>query len=308
MNNTIEKPLVTILIPLQETVDFLEQALQSALVQTYPSLEIIIFGRTDSEESLAIINRYRKQDSRIQYVTLSSSSDSENRAQALTLATGEYVNFLSSEELFHETKIERMMSLFLTHAQISMVSSFKKAIDENGTPIELPGNDPLIPQDSILEGNSLGNYLLTNGNNQICATSVLFKRADIVETYGQFFGKSYDALSDLATWLRLMPNRYCAYITEPLCFYRQQCHKEPTTNTVIKTSAEWLQLRIDSHANSLYFPNYDNFLETISNSLANLVFMLASNPSELENGVYDSAQIIETVKHASEMLFAKNHL
>ncbi|MCV5360058.1 glycosyltransferase, partial [Escherichia coli] len=83
----------------------------------------------------------------------------ENFNQCIELATGEYINFLLDDDLFHHEKIERMMKYFLELENISFVTSYRELIDENGE--ILPSstlNMKIATETTIFEGEALGNY------------------------------------------------------------------------------------------------------------------------------------------------------
>jgi len=132
MNINSHLPKVSILIPAYNRPHYLELALKSALNQTYENIEIIISDDSTNDEVKTMIQPYLKEHECITYVKNENPLVAENFNQCIELATGEYINFLLDDDLFHLEKIERMMKYFFELENIAFVTSYRELIDENG--------------------------------------------------------------------------------------------------------------------------------------------------------------------------------
>lgn len=303
------RPLVSILIPTHNRPDYLELAVKSALAQTYEHIEVVISDNGDNDDSTRMLAPYMAHDPRIKYHKIPSCGAMENFLNALNSSQGEYVNFLMDDDLFHPTKIERMLHYYLNYQNIGLVTSFRQLIDDHGAPIPpLPATRKLFEADTVINGSSLGDFVLRNGINVIGEpTTVLIRRADIGDSFGWFCGTQYNVLSDLGTWMSLMANRFCVYLAEPLSSFRLHAAQDQRNNGIaLKANIEWLRLLLDGHANGLFITDEQEFRQQLSAKLSNLVPFLANHHEEIRRGSYDVPAIQALIARALGMLLGQN--
>ena len=90
--------LISIIIPVYNTEQYLDMCLTSVCNQTYTNLEIIVVNDGSSDCSLDIINKYAEQDSRIIVINKKNQGLSSARNSGLERANGEYIIFLDSDD------------------------------------------------------------------------------------------------------------------------------------------------------------------------------------------------------------------
>lgn len=238
------KPLVSILIPTYDRPDYLEQALKSALSQTYENIEIVISDNSENDLSEQMVNSYKAMPngSKIRYIrNAENMGPIANQQQCLNLAQGEYINYLMDDDLFHPQKIEKMMHYFLNYEGISLVSSQRRVIDEDGHPIYVPpiGTfERIYKRDTIVDGRQLTKKILTNKTNYLGEpTTVLFRRKDLKEPFGVLLGKQAFFAVDLASWLSLLTKGKGVYMVQPLSYLRyhdKQLSQHPLAKEIMK--------------------------------------------------------------------------
>ncbi len=107
MNDT-----VSIVIPVYNSERFLRQCLDSVLAQTYQELEIICVNDGSTDDSLKILNEYKEKDSRIR--VFSKENEGKGAASArnlgLSYATGEFIQFLDSDDFFEPDMVEMLVN------------------------------------------------------------------------------------------------------------------------------------------------------------------------------------------------------
>jgi glycosyltransferase involved in cell wall biosynthesis len=105
-------PLVSIIIPSYNRKALLHEAVQSCQAQTWSKWEVIIVddGSTDGTTDLmAELLRSSWRGQNIRYVRQQNSGAPAARNTGLALATGDYVQFLDSDDLLFPDKIERQL-------------------------------------------------------------------------------------------------------------------------------------------------------------------------------------------------------
>jgi glycosyltransferase involved in cell wall biosynthesis len=239
-------PKVSILIPTYNRPFFFHQALKSALNQTYPNIEIVVCDNSENELSENIVKRYKGKEHPINYFRNSRNIGPVlNQQKCFYLSTGEYINYLMDDDLFHPGKIEKMMHYFQNYSEVTLVTSCIQPIDERGTYIEIDEFPfkKLYPKDAIINGFTLGNSILRDKTNYIGApTMVLFRKSDLEEPFGIFSGKRAQNNVDVATWLNLLTKGNAVYIAEPLSYFRvhsSQLTQLGSWDAISKGTQDW---------------------------------------------------------------------
>lgn len=103
-------PLVSIVIPLYNGSNFVEQAILCALKQTYKNIEIIVVndGSKDAGAGREICQKYLDK---IIYVEKENGGCASALNYGIKLAKGEYISWLSHDDLYYDNKIEYQIRL-----------------------------------------------------------------------------------------------------------------------------------------------------------------------------------------------------
>ena len=94
----MEKPKISIIIPVYNTEKYLEQCLSSLLSQTYSNLEIICVNDGSTDNSLNVLEGFRKLDNRIIVVNQKNLGQSSARNQGASIASGDWITFVDSDD------------------------------------------------------------------------------------------------------------------------------------------------------------------------------------------------------------------
>ncbi|WP_375491617.1 glycosyltransferase family 2 protein [uncultured Jatrophihabitans sp.] len=100
--------LVTIVIPAYNYGRFLAEALDSALAQTYPDVEVIVVDDGSTDDTAAVAARYAD---RISYVYQANAGAASARNTGACQANGEYVIFLDADNMLDEHYIEKTLGV-----------------------------------------------------------------------------------------------------------------------------------------------------------------------------------------------------
>lgn len=288
-------PLVSILIPAYNRPHYLEIALTSALGQTYPNIEVIICDDSTDNRVYEMLVPYLAKYPQLKYFKNEKNLFLGNWHRCFDLASGEYINYLMDDDVFHREKIEKMMRYYLQSEDIALVTSFRQTIDLNGNFIPpILGTEKLFEETTVLDGKQLGNYVLTKCMNVIGEpTTVLFRKRDLTEKFGVYKNKQYTHLNDLASWLSLLSKGKAVYISEALSYFRIH----PNQNSSALGSGylairEFLDLIIDSRK--------DGFLHTVDLFKASLSRFQQVIPAP--QSVIEQKKMIEDFKRIESIL------
>jgi glycosyltransferase involved in cell wall biosynthesis len=101
-------PLVSIVIPCWNAERYVARAIESALAQTYPSVEVIAVDDGSSDGSAAVIAAF---GARIRFEAGPNRGAAAARNRGLEMARGELIQFLDADDLLYPSKLERMVPL-----------------------------------------------------------------------------------------------------------------------------------------------------------------------------------------------------
>ena len=103
----MKTPLVSIIIPTYNNLHYLPDALQSCIDQTYPKIEIVIVddGSTDGTEQW--VRKQEEKNNNILYVKQKNAGGGAARNKGLEISSGEYIQFLDSDDLLKLDKVEQ---------------------------------------------------------------------------------------------------------------------------------------------------------------------------------------------------------
>jgi len=118
----VDLPLVSILIPNYNYAQYVEQAVASALGQTYPNVEVVVSDNCSTDGAWELLNERFGQEPRVR---LSRNERNlgigPNFDRVLELARGEFVMWLSSDDVLYPTHVERLMTRFLANPTLDVV-------------------------------------------------------------------------------------------------------------------------------------------------------------------------------------------
>jgi len=119
-----EKPLVSCIIIFLDGEDYIEEAIDSVLAQSYSNWELILVDDGSTDSATAIAKRFAaEQPGRITYT---QHPDHENRGMSasrnagLQRATGHYVAFLDADDIWLPGRLERHVSVLNDHPDVAM--------------------------------------------------------------------------------------------------------------------------------------------------------------------------------------------
>lgn len=101
--------LVSVIIPIYNTEQYLKRCVESVLVQTYQNLQVILVDDGSPDKCPNLCDMYAESDSRIIVIHKENGGQSSARNAGIEIATGDYITFLDSDDYLHSEFISRMV-------------------------------------------------------------------------------------------------------------------------------------------------------------------------------------------------------
>jgi glycosyltransferase involved in cell wall biosynthesis len=218
MNKIQESPLVSIIIPVYNGSNYLSQAIDSALKQTYKNIEIIVVndGSNDNGATENIALDYK--DHIIYY-----KKENGGVASALNLGiekmSGKYFSWLSHDDLFLEHKIDKQISEIMKHQKNTIIYSDFNVFTthpENSQRINLPS----MPHENF-------RYWITVANSLHGCTLLIPKAA--FDKYG-LFDTALKTTQDYLMWFNFAKDYNFIHIPDTTVLARS--HPEQGTKVM----------------------------------------------------------------------------
>ena len=127
----MEKDLVSILIPVYNRVYLVGETIESALIQTYKNIEIIIVDNCSTDGTWEVLNDYASKDKRIRIFRNDENiGPVRNWKRCIDEAKGEYAGLLFSDDTYHPEFVSEAIKLFANDVAfvISKVRVYKEKI------------------------------------------------------------------------------------------------------------------------------------------------------------------------------------
>ena len=219
-------PLVSVLIAAYEPRWF-EAALVSARRQTYADLEILVGDDGPGQEIGEICRRHAAEDPRVSCVRNPRNLGEIDNWQALfSRARGEYVKCLADDDLLAPDCVARQAAVLSRYRDVTLVSSYRRLIDEEGAELPDDFNAPLAPVDVRLRGRDAAALMLEERRNFIGEpTTCLFRRVEMADarpTLMSFGGRRALTNADVSMWCHLLGKGDLVVLREPLSAFRQR--------------------------------------------------------------------------------------
>ncbi len=165
-------PVVSVIIPTFNRREYVQEAIDSVLAQTYTDYEIIVIddGSTDGTGE-ALRERY---GNRVIYEWQENQGESVARNRGIALAQGEYIAFLDSDDLWLPEKLAKQVAYLEEHSEMGSVICQFLNMDAAGNHIGAVSGVDMALADLTLDALLYSNTLLAR--DQIVADAALLNQ------------------------------------------------------------------------------------------------------------------------------------
>ena len=190
---------------------FIGEAIESVLNQTFKDFELIIVDNYSEDETKDIVESFN--DKRIKYYLFHNNGIiAASRNYGIKKAKGKYLAFIDSDDVWFKDKLERQINCFRKYPSINFIFTSFKVISSDKT-----DSGKLLGPNKDVQGllyKKLLNY------NFIVTSSVVMHKS-IVDNVG-FFDESQElqCVEDFDYWLRIAKKHEILGLSKPLGMYR----------------------------------------------------------------------------------------
>lgn len=206
---------VSIVIPFYNRIPLVIQSLTSAMIQTYKEIEICLVD-DGSTEDLTALMKIINQDKRIKYIRQQHLGVAVARNRGIREATGEYIAFLDSDDLFTKDKIEKQLNFMCQNKYVFSHTSYERM------------SESAIPLQKWDSGKMKGRVYPDIVKMCLVATPTVMVKKSILANIG--FKENITVSEDIILWIDLAAKYELGGIEEYLSYVRigeQTTWKDP---------------------------------------------------------------------------------
>ncbi|MGA7723576.1 MAG: glycosyltransferase [Ignavibacteriaceae bacterium] len=260
-------PLFSVIVPAYNQSEYLRQALDSISAQTYSNWEAIIVNDGSTDETPKVMNEYAQKDSRFKCIHKKNGGTASALNCGIKEAKGDWINWLSSDDLFEKNKLEVHYNAIIKNPDIEFFFTNWYLLFENSGNKNAPQTGlEQISSEYFVSRFFVSNYI--NGITVAIKRNVFNKTGCFDEKYQQ--GQDYDM------WLRICARYPSMFINSRTSTTR--IHSAQGTNSFVQGCL------LDSSRSCIDFINKHSFEE---------IFPLFdfNNPSHLSKAISEVIKI-----------------
>lgn len=213
--------LVSVIMPTYNCGKFIAESVDSVLAQTMTDWEICIVDDCSSDDTSAVLQPYLKQYPNIHYTRLpQNSGPAVARTEALRQATGKYVAFLDSDDVWLPEKLEKQVAFMEKNGILFSCTAFRH-MNEEGQLQDIVRTPPKKTDYNkmLYMSNPTGNL------------TVMYNR----EVLGDYEVPAIKKRNDFALWLQVLKDvPYCIGMPDVLAYYRVRGNSVTTSSSKLQ--------------------------------------------------------------------------
>lgn len=204
---------VSIIVPVYNAENFIKEAIESILNQSYGDFELILINDGSTDNSLEICEDYAKKDERIRIINNSNHGVSYSRNCGIKISTGKYLSFIDADDIISNNFLEKLIYIIEEYNADCVSCQLKNFYGKNIQVLQNKKNKIQVFSADFsygmftLYGGFLANKLY---KSELIKNNNLFLRDDIYICEDMFFNILYFSKC----------KKIC-FLKEELYFYRQ---------------------------------------------------------------------------------------
>ncbi len=209
---SVHTPRVSVIIPTFNRATYVPRAIESVLSQRYRDFEIIVVDDGSKDNTREVVTAY---GALVRYVFQENQGPGAARNLGIRTATGIYLAFLDSDDVWLPTFLDRTVSALEEHPEVDVVATgIYLGPEDHKTLGHMDGIETGVWQLSPgLSGEQVPRVL-----SGFCPPALLVK-ADVVKKYGGFYEHRCMLGEDVYLWIQVVLNHKVYRICEPLIWY-----------------------------------------------------------------------------------------
>jgi glycosyltransferase involved in cell wall biosynthesis len=213
-----EQPLVSVVTPVYNGADLLEECIESVLRQTYANWTYTIVDNASTDTTADIAERFVRKDSRIshrRFEEFVGAVDNANRAYGCVDPGSAWCKPLLADDWLYPECLERMVAVAARSDTIAIVSAYQRWGDRVHL-VALPYDE------EVFEGRTVLGRLLEGAPNVLGNPTSVLVRTDRVLAREAFYEKTLEHGTDTDAFFRTLLEGDLGFVHQVLTYARRQ--------------------------------------------------------------------------------------
>ncbi len=160
MSNSVKQEstsLVSIVTPAYNSEKFIRSTIASVVNQTYTNWELIIVDDCSSDNTVKVVEELSKSDNRIKcFKNETNGGAGVSRNKGLEMATGRFIAFLDSDDLWYKDKLETQISYMIENKAPISFTSYDLVTSNNEKLNKVIKSIPFVDYKEVLKNTIIG--------------------------------------------------------------------------------------------------------------------------------------------------------
>ena len=113
--------MISVIVPMYNSEQTIKSTLESVISQTFTNFECIVVNDGSKDKSLKIVESLAINDPRIKIISSQNNGVSSARNLGIAFASGEFIAFLDSDDLWAPTKLQSQVKILHSSPEIDAV-------------------------------------------------------------------------------------------------------------------------------------------------------------------------------------------
>jgi alpha-1,3-rhamnosyltransferase len=205
-------PLVSVIIPAFNHEQYVEQAINSVLTQTYPAVEMLVIDDASTDGTAGIAEKLARQHGFKFIRNVENIGLNPTLEKGIHLSRGAYLSILASDDWIPPAKIEEQVELIASGGLDAIYGTGWSVEGQDATLIDLGDLEAEFVEGTILD------RLYTDSSHAPLLQSALIRRKPLIELLGDRRRFKSD---DWVTLIRLVERYKVGFHNKPWFYYRQ---------------------------------------------------------------------------------------
>jgi glycosyltransferase involved in cell wall biosynthesis len=211
-------------MPAYNAEEYIAEAIESILLQTYPFFEFIIINDGSTDKTKKIIKSF--SDKRIRYIENKKNQGlSTSLNTGLKEAKGMYIARMDADDISEKDRLQKQVAFLKSHPNYGVVGSMYIVLDQRRKIYEIGGMD--FRFDDEMKLSLLSNNVFVHGETMF--------RKKIIDDYSFSYNKDYNPCEDYELWVRMSRVTKFAILEDILYLYM--------INTNSMSGTRWTEMK-----------------------------------------------------------------
>lgn len=215
----MDRSLISVIMPVYNAEKYIEEAIDSILMQSYPFLELIIVDDCGTDHSMDIASQLKDQRIRILHNDVNRGI-AYSRNRAIEESKGKYIAIMDDDDISSLQRLEKQIDFLEKHPEIDVLGGAVEAIDAEGKVIRKASetlNNPLY-----IKVNFLFRCIFHN-------SEVMFRKSLLENSHIRYCENCY-GMEDFRFWIEC--SKVGRMTNLPDVILQHRYHKETETARV----------------------------------------------------------------------------